>query len=107
MPDQPPPWHIVFYKDGRGRSPITDYLNALPVAEQAAAEEAFRLLREFGVSVGMPHAKLVSGKLWDMTIPVAQALVSNEWGARRARGRLRRPRRLRRGVVRKGKTRIP
>ena len=52
MPDQPPPWRIVFYKDNRGRSPITDYLNALPVAEQAAAAEAFRLLREFGVSLG-------------------------------------------------------
>jgi hypothetical protein len=26
-----------------GRSPITEYLNALPVAEQAAALEAFRL----------------------------------------------------------------
>jgi len=66
MPDQPPPWRIVFYKDNRGRSPITDYLNALPVAEQAAAAEAFRLLREFGVSLGMPHAKHVSGKLWEL-----------------------------------------
>jgi len=67
VPDQlPPSWRIVFYKDARGRSPITDYLNALPVAEQAAAEEAFRLLREFGVSLGMPHAKHVNGKLWEL-----------------------------------------
>jgi hypothetical protein len=64
MPDQPPsPWRIVFWKDSRGRSPIADYLNALPVAEQAAAEEAFCLLREFGIALGMPHAKHISGKL--------------------------------------------
>ena len=67
MPDPSlSPWHIVFYKDSRGRSPIADYLNTLPVVEQAAAEEAFCLLREFGVSLGMPHAKHISGKLWEL-----------------------------------------
>ena len=63
MPDQSPsPWRIVFYRDSHGRSPIAEYLNALPVAEQAAAEETFRLLREFGVLLGMPHAKNIGGK---------------------------------------------
>jgi hypothetical protein len=32
----------------------------LPVAEQAAAQEAFSLLREFGLSLGMPHAKQIN-----------------------------------------------
>jgi phage-related protein len=59
-------WRIVFYKDSRGRSPIAEYLNTLPVAEQAAAREAFSLLREFGISLGMPHAKHVGGKLWEL-----------------------------------------
>jgi phage-related protein len=63
---EPPAWRIVFYKDSRGRSPIAEYLNALPVAEQAAAEEVFRLLREFGISLGMPHAKHIGGKLWEL-----------------------------------------
>lgn len=40
MPEQSPsPWRVVFYKDRRGRSPIAEYLNALPVVEQAAAAE--------------------------------------------------------------------
>jgi hypothetical protein len=61
---QPPtPWCVVFYRDSRGCSPIVEYLNALPVAEQAAAEETFCLLREFGISLGMPHAKHINGKL--------------------------------------------
>jgi len=65
--DQPlSTWRIFFYKDCRGRSPIAEYLNALPVAEQAAAEEAFCLLREFGISLGLPHAKHVSGILWEL-----------------------------------------
>jgi len=67
MSEQPSsPWRVVFYKGSRGRSPIAEYLNLLPVAEQAAAEETFRLLREFGLSLGMPHAKHVSGKLWEL-----------------------------------------
>ena len=67
MPEQPSsPWSVVLYKDSRGRSPVAEYLNVLPVAEQAAAEEVFRLLREFGLSLGMPHAKPVSGKLWEL-----------------------------------------
>ena len=67
MPDQSPQaWRVVFYKDSRGRSPIAEYLDALPVAEQTAAEEAFRLLREFGTLLGMPHARHISGKLWEL-----------------------------------------
>lgn len=67
MPEQSPSsWRVVFYKDRRGRSPIAEYLNALPAVEQAAAAEAFRLLQEFGLSLGMPHAKHVSGKLWEL-----------------------------------------
>jgi len=65
--EQPPsPWRVVFYTDGRGRTPIVEYLNMLPVAEQAAAQEAFSLLREFGLSLGMPHAKHINGKLWEL-----------------------------------------
>jgi phage-related protein len=64
---QPPtPWCVVFYRASRGCSPIVEYLNALPVAEQAAAEETFCLLREFGISLGMPHAKPINGKLWEL-----------------------------------------
>ena len=69
MPAQDQPsgvWRVVFYKDSRGRSPIAEYLNALPIAEQAAAEEVFRLLREFGTALGMPHAKHISEKLWEL-----------------------------------------
>lgn len=66
MPNLPSPWRVVFYKDSRGRSPIAEYLNGLPVSEQAVAAEAFRLLQEFGISLGMPHAKHINGKLWEL-----------------------------------------
>ena len=44
MPDLPPsPWHIVFYKDSRGRSPIADYLNTLPKQSQKTPPQELAL----------------------------------------------------------------
>ncbi len=51
-------WRIAFYEDARGRNPVQEYLDQLPVQEQVEAEEAFSLLREFGILLGMPHAPL-------------------------------------------------
>jgi phage-related protein len=64
--EAPPEWRIVFYKDARGHSPIKEYLNDLPVAERAAVAEVFQLLQEFGTLLGMPHAKHIRGKLWEL-----------------------------------------
>ena len=61
-----PSWRIVFYKNARGDSPIKEYINDLPVVEQAAVREAFRLLQEFGTLLGMPHARHIRGKLWEL-----------------------------------------
>jgi phage-related protein len=61
-------WRIAFYEDARGRNPVREYLDGLPAQEQAEAEEAFSLLREFGILLGMPHARPVTGHspLWEL-----------------------------------------
>ena len=64
--EAPPAWRIVFYKDARGNDPIEEYLNRLPAAERVAAVEAIRLLQEFGTFLGMPHAKHIRGKVWEL-----------------------------------------
>ena len=61
-------WRIVFYEDVRGRNPVQEYLDQLPVQEQVEAEEAFALMREFGILLGMLHARPVTGHapLWEL-----------------------------------------
>src|SRR5512139_221483 len=61
-------WSIAFWTDRRGRSPVLEFLDKLDAHERAEAENAFRLLREFGTLLGMPHARPVSGhsKLWEL-----------------------------------------
>jgi len=67
-PPQQPDWTIEFYTDRRGHSPVVEFINALPVREQAEVRNALRLLREFGTLLGMPHARPLTGhhKLWEL-----------------------------------------
>ena len=59
-------WSIVFYRDHRGKCPPLEFIEDLPVIEQAKIRNALRLLQEFGTNLSMPHAKPIQGKLWEL-----------------------------------------
>jgi phage-related protein len=59
-------WSIVFYTDRRGKCPPLEFVETLPLMEQAKVRNALRLLKEFGTNLGMPHAKPIQGKLWEL-----------------------------------------
>jgi len=59
-------WQTHFYEDHRGRSPVLEFINRLPVGDRAKINNALRLLEEFGVQLGMPHARPIEGKLWEL-----------------------------------------
>lgn len=59
-------WQIGFYEDHRGKSPVLEYLNSLPVKERARANHALKLLAEFGTHLGLPHARHIQGRLWEL-----------------------------------------
>jgi phage-related protein len=59
-------WQIAFYEDHRGRSPVLEFINSLPAGDRAKINNAFRLLNEFGTQLGMPHARPIEGKLWEL-----------------------------------------
>ena len=70
------PWRLSFYVDSRGRNPVREYLDGLPLAERVDVEEAMKLLREFGVLLRMPHARPITGHapLWELR-PGAQRVL--------------------------------
>ena len=49
-------WNIVFYVDHRGKCPPREFIEELPVMEQAKVRNVLRLLQEFGSNLSMPHA---------------------------------------------------
>jgi len=59
-------WNIVFYVDYRGKCPPREFIEELPVMEQAKIRNVLRLLQEFGSNLSMPHAKQIKGKLWEL-----------------------------------------
>jgi phage-related protein len=59
-------WNIVFYVDHRGKCPPKEFIEELPVMEQAKIRNVLRLLQEFGSNLSMPHAKNIKGKLWEL-----------------------------------------
>jgi phage-related protein len=59
-------WQINFYEDHRGRSPVLEFINRLPASDRVKINNALRLLEEFGTQLGMPHARPIEGKLWEL-----------------------------------------
>jgi phage-related protein len=63
--ESPQAWRVEFYTDARGRSPALNFLQSLPKKEQAELLRVIDLLQEFGVQLGMPHARPIAG-LWEL-----------------------------------------
>jgi hypothetical protein len=54
-------WNIVFYIDHRGKCPPLEFIDKLPVMDQAKIRNSLRLLQEFGPSLSSPHVKQIEG----------------------------------------------
>ena len=59
-------WQIYFYEDHRGKSPVLDFINGLSPMDRARINNGLRLLEEFGIDLGMPHARRIEGRLWEL-----------------------------------------
>jgi phage-related protein len=59
-------WQIYFYEDPRGKSPVLDFINSLSPMDRARVNNGLRLLEEFGIDLGMPHARRIEGRLWEL-----------------------------------------
>src|SRR3989344_2497466 len=62
-------WSINYYKTASKKSPIEEFIDNLTSAAQIKVGDTFDFLKEFGINVGMPHAKKVAGTpLWELRI---------------------------------------
>lgn len=59
-------WRIQFYEDRRGKSPVLEFINSLSPKDRAKVNNIFRLLEEFGTNLGMPHARRIEDRLWEL-----------------------------------------
>lgn len=58
-------WSVEFYVDARDRAPALEFLKSLPKQDQAELLRVLDLLAEFGLKIGMPHARPIEG-MWEL-----------------------------------------
>jgi len=57
---------ISFYETASGRSPIEDYIENLPKADQARFADVFDGIEKFGLSCPRVQFRQLRGKLWEV-----------------------------------------
>ena len=64
-----PNWQIEYYKNQRGKEPVLDFIESLPVRSQTKVGASIKLLEELGIEIGAPHVKKIFGtKIWELRI---------------------------------------
>ncbi len=58
-------WRVEFYVDARNRAPALEFIKSMSKQEQAELLRVLELLAEFGVKIGMPHARPIEG-MWEL-----------------------------------------
>lgn len=62
-------WKLLYYQKVNGKWPVYDFINSLPKKASAKVYNTFELLQEFGVKLGAPYVKKVTGtQLWELRI---------------------------------------
>lgn len=59
-------WHIQLYQSQAGHYPVADYLEGLDARSRAKVARVIDLLEEFGIQLGMPYAKHLEDKVWEL-----------------------------------------
>ena len=68
-------WKILLYQTLQGDSPVKEFIDRLEQRAQAKVYDAMNLLKNFGVRIGTPHVKKLSGtELWELRILGADSI---------------------------------
>ena len=62
-------WKVILYRSPSGDHPVQQFLDDLEIKAQSKVQDAIKMLREFGVRLGLPHVKKLTGTdLWELRI---------------------------------------
>jgi phage-related protein len=61
-------WDIEYYRAPNRTYPAKDFIESLEVKARARTARTLDLLEEFGIELGMPYAKHLEDKLWEIRI---------------------------------------
>ena len=61
-------WTVEYYMDARGREPVADFIDSLPIEVQAKILRLIDLLADYGVLLKEPYTRQIRGKLRELRI---------------------------------------
>ena len=62
-------WRIEYYETANGSFPVKEFIEKLDILARNKVANTLDLLEEYGIALGLPHAKKVFGtKLWELRI---------------------------------------
>lgn len=62
-------WRIEYFRTINNNSPLEDFIDKLDAKTQIKVSDTLDLIKEFGINLGMPHTKKVTGTpLWELRI---------------------------------------
>ena len=61
-------WVVKFYRDSKGREPVADFIDSLPINAQAKVLRLIDLLARYGVLLKEPYTKQIRGKIRELRI---------------------------------------
>lgn len=68
-------WKILLYRTLQGESPVQEFIDSLELRAQAKVYDAINLLRSFGIKLGPPHVKKLTGtEMWELRILGADSI---------------------------------
>ncbi|MBI3261371.1 type II toxin-antitoxin system RelE/ParE family toxin [Candidatus Berkelbacteria bacterium] len=61
-------WKIVFFESARGERPVGTFIDSLDEKTESKVFRSLDLLRNYGSTLMMPHAKKISAQLYELRI---------------------------------------
>ncbi len=62
-------WKVVLYRSPSGDYPVQQFIDGLEIKAQSKVRNTVKLLQEFGIRLGLPHVKKLTGTdLWELRI---------------------------------------
>ena len=61
-------WTIEYYRDGRGKEPVAEFIDTLPIETRAKVFRTIKLLKNYGVLLKEPYTRHVRGKIRELRI---------------------------------------
>lgn len=62
-------WKVILYRSRSGDYPVLQFIDSLEIKAQSKIQDTIKLLREFGIRLGLPHVKKIMGtNLWELRV---------------------------------------